>query len=269
MKNLDVDYNKLLNKEFLEEKYINQKLTAEKISKELGISIQTVIRYLRKNDFYIEQSPRKYYPNHNYFKILDWERFYILGFLMADGNISKRRKCLGVDLSVNDIEIIHFIRNKLSPDVPIRYRTKKSKKNISHTCSIQIYSEIIVNDLVKWNIVPAKTGFEILPEIPEEYRFDYLRGLFDGDGCFSINKQGLGGRIRIASKSKSFLEQVQNQLCYGYGHIEQHVKIYWLYCISKKSDLLDISTKMYKDNNFCLQRKYDRFLQWKQNNGFE
>ena len=41
--------------------------------------------------------------------------------------------------------------------------------------------------LMKYGIVPQKTGFECFPKsIPKEFKRDFIRGVFDGDGITDI-----------------------------------------------------------------------------------
>lgn len=73
---------------------------------------------------------------------------------------------------------------------------------------------------------------------------EYVAGLFDGEGCISINPKGEGQlqrSLRLAMCWKPLIDTLHLQ--YG-GHVypqkkvKKHFKQSWHWCLTKKSDML-------------------------------
>lgn len=113
--------------------------------------------------------------NKDYFsKINTPEKAYLLGFIQADG-------CLHEDLSQLTISqkedeqwwLLNMIRDFIQPEAK----------------SLTIHNKQICKDLYECGIVPNKTykmdqhNVDMLwNSVPEEFKYDFLRGLLDGDG---------------------------------------------------------------------------------------
>lgn len=207
-----------------------------------------------------------YKINHNYFDNWSYNSAYIQGFTMSDGCIDDKNghKLLCYNISKKDISVLEFIRNEICPDKPIYLNDKKNM------CYLSIWSENIINKLSSYGITPRKTGNEILPNIPDEYKSSYLLGLFDGDGniCSYKRVRKSGKRkgstrhdyeYRIFSLSSSFLESVKKELCFNYGNITWAGTCY-SYRISKASHIEKIYNFMYNSkSSFKLERKFKIF----------
>ena len=84
-------------KQFIIEKYINNKWTAAKIGKELKAGVATVRKFLHKKNLIrsVGSTSRKYSSNFSYFESIDTEhKAYWLGVLYADGCVSKKNNSL-------------------------------------------------------------------------------------------------------------------------------------------------------------------------------
>jgi len=191
---------------------------------------------------------------------------YILGFTITDGCLHHRtgnRQAI-LAYSIKDKEILEFIRDKISPTRPVKNVTYKEnikyniKARTGYNLRIPIEKSTVLK-LSKLGVYARKTGFEICPDVPEKYFGDFLRGVFDGDGCITINKRGQEPAFTIVCKNKQFLLDINVRINH-LGHIYYYKKkdIYCL-AIYKKSSLLYISNLLYCNNNFKLQRKYDIF----------
>ncbi len=119
-----------------------------------------------------------------------------------------------------------------------------------------IYIEVkkIKEDLIKLGITPQKTGKEVFCNIPQEYVYSYIRGIFDGDGSVGIYKSP---RFEIVSANLKFLEDINNNLnhlctIYRYSNI-------WSLTTHKILNLHHIYSLLYNSNGFYLQRKKDIF----------
>lgn len=193
--------------------------------------------------------------NESFFKIWTEPMAYILGFTTADGYIINklRQRQLGYGINTKDIEILYFIVKSLGID---RNKIKiRERKYLS--AELVISSKNIIDSLFYYNVIQNKTGKEKLPQIPQEFKGDYLRGLFDGDGCIRIKNNNLD--FNICSASKSFLEDIKSKIGLDYGYINNSGKIF-TWNIYKQDHIKHIRDLMYHDNyTFSLTRKRNKF----------
>lgn len=144
---------------------------------------------------------RKYTLNENYFESIDCEdKAYWLGFIYADGFITKRKPgygqhILGVTLAEKDH--LEKFANSIGTDKPVKTYEKKNGFGKNDGCYLEhklaLVSNKLVSDIEKLGVVENKT-FKLskIPNIPTEYIRDFIRGYFDGDGSvFIINRKAL------------------------------------------------------------------------------
>ena len=222
----------------------------------------------------------KRFLRHDFFKLPNTElHAYLLGLIMSDGSINDSRVTLSHTLSVQDKELLAYYK-VISPDAyiqeleestsykPIRGRNVNSGKTIR----LAISSATLINDLHELGVFQNKTYLEqhIPKQIPEKFIKDFIRGYFDGDGCFSgsvIHDKGKPNpRVRmqfqIDSKTKTLLNEIQKFLEIN----DIHLNIYEC----KRDQMYRIATHSIKEckklfafiynNKHCfLQRKFNKF----------
>lgn len=159
---------------------------------------------------------KKYSCNEDVFKDIDMpEKAYWLGFIMADGNIDKRCYTLRILLQHRDNKHLIEFKQFINTDAPIKEYWKTTRFGRCHVAEIEIYRRKIIEDLRKYNVIPNKTLKLKFPNIPKEYYPDFIRGYFDGDGCFSLGRHKVQRNqltFDISSGTKSFLEKIQRIL---------------------------------------------------------
>lgn len=136
---------------------------------------------------------QKYSLDENYFENIDKEhKAYWLGFIMADGSLSKTAPgCnsynrLQMVLSETDIEILEKLKNDLQSTSPIRIRKYKTGyETNSAVCYLHINSTKMCKDLEVLGM-GLKENRYMSQNIPQKYIRDFIRGYFDGDGCISV-----------------------------------------------------------------------------------
>ena len=145
--------------------------------------------------------------NVDYFKTWSASMAYILGFILADGCIVHKDYCkttsnfLALGIHTKDRCILEFIRDEIYPEAKIRDvdYIRKTGENIGKhriESTLSIYSRIIVEDLMRLGIIPRKTGKEVIPPgLPDKFFPDFLRGVFDGDGCVMSKKYPVDGKL--------------------------------------------------------------------------
>jgi intein-encoded DNA endonuclease-like protein len=141
---------------------------------------------------------------------------YVLGFLYADGNIIQtKRGTHFVVLYIADEDILLDIRNSFKSDHKISKRTSVT----GSVFRIQIGSAEWFNDLGKIGLFPNKTKRMLLPNVPDNFFGDFIRGYFDGDGNVwtgLIHKkrvtQAYTIQVSFTSGSLDFLISLRTQL---------------------------------------------------------
>ena len=145
--------------------------------------IEKILHRETKRD---RQHNYKYKINHEYFNSIDTEeKAYILGFLCADGSISKKGKsCLTISLQYGDYDILEKIKKAVQSESPIKSYTYNGRKY----CNIAFYSERICDKLKENGCVCNKSSHLDWNniKISSTLLSHFIRGYFDGDGCLSF-----------------------------------------------------------------------------------
>ena len=111
----------------------------------------------------------------NYFEIIDTpEKAFLLGFITADGSMRNDLSQLTITQKEDESWwILNMIRNFIQPDAK----------------SLTITNKKLCKDLFDKGIIPNKTyDFtqveidKLWTSVPDEYKYDFIRGLLDGDG---------------------------------------------------------------------------------------
>ena len=136
------------------------------------------------------------YVNTNYFSVQNHNMAYIMGFLAADGNISKNGNRIQSQLSIKDKNQLEMIHNEIGGCEVYEYSS-----NGYPSCGWHCYSAQIKKDLATYGIIPNKTGTLRVPQnLKKEYWKDFIRGYFDGDGSISY---GIRERYSVRKKQNT------------------------------------------------------------------
>ena len=164
------------------------------------------------------------------------EAYYWLGFIMADGYLSKQN---GISVLISERDKIHL--QKLARFLKTKVKLRKRQDGGSYNYKTGI-ALITVGDSVlvpeirkKFSLKHTNKTYNppILPEMKREQFLSFLAGYIDGDGC--IAKQGNCGKY----KREDVVIQVK--------------------CHSSWLDLLcEMEEKLYKELGFCLERNHVR-----------
>jgi hypothetical protein len=144
--------------------------------------------------------------NDRYFQIIDTpDKAYFLGLLAADGNISPRLTAVRIALKEQDSLILEQFRDFLGKDSP-RLKTKISKigekQHAPQKCLV-LSKKSMVEDLLKLGITPNKSHTLKISCDLREFKKDFLRGVWDGDG--SVTER----RFKVTTASSEFAFQLQ------------------------------------------------------------
>ena len=196
------------------------------------------------------------YVNNNYFSEQNNRMAYIMGFLAADGNVSKNGNRIQSQLSLKDKGHLEMIQSEIGGCEVYEYESNGYKSCGWHCCSSQIKK-----DLAIYGIIPHKIGTLSIPKVlDKQYWKDFIRGYFDGDG--TICKDGTGFRVTITSANKEILEDINSYF------EENGIKPSNLYkdhnniCIRFRSQAsIDIYNLLYYNDCLCLKRKKEKYIE--------
>lgn len=116
---------------------------------------------------------------------------YILGFLFADGSISKHHVSVSVCLAAKDRTVLEFMLKELKSTGRIYETAAVTHPKTGGLCQPQvrllINSTVLVEQLERLGLHPRKTyNDDPFPDAPDSMLPHFIRGVFDGDGsaCF-------------------------------------------------------------------------------------
>lgn len=207
------------------------------------------------------KNKRKNTINQDFFNKIDSEeKAYWLGFIYADGSLTKRernQKSLVIELSQKDLDHLEKFAKIFNSNVKT-YEQKKS-------CMVTVTSKKIWEDIQKYNVFPNKTYIEnlVLIKINKKYKKHFIRGFFDGDGNFSNNQK----IISFNSKNIKILQEISDYFQETVGTsnpkiIERH-NINVL-SFAGKYQVNEIIKELYKDAKVFLKRKKGKIVNYKE-----
>lgn len=210
----------------------------------------------------INSSKNKLVKDPSCFENLDNNAAYIIGFILADGCLVTKNNKSGfrnyITIGCNDRNIIEKIQTRMCP-------TKKISKTKTNCYYISSNNEYDYSYLLELGLTPRKSLTATLPSLSNELMSHLIRGYFDGDGCVYISAIKKGKKylaISFTSGSKKLLEQLQE--FFRNINISSNISrdcrkpTYYLKIYSKES-ILNFYNYIYKDADFKMDRKYNKF----------
>ena len=249
---------------------VNNKQLCEKYNKSRSYIQQVLLRHnikLRKGS----EITKKYNINENYFEnIDDNNKAYILGLIFADGNLYKNT--VRLNLIETDSHILYDISSKIYFDDNYQISILKGRfklwNNISYYTKQQkvlvFTRKKIGDDLKKHGLLEKKSLIIRFPSIDDKYYKDFIRGYFDGDGCFyTSTKYKNNNRIQIISNEifinslKKIIETKLNISCIIKKNKIEKIFRLNIYGNIKVKKFLDW---IYDKSDLKLNRKYQHYI---------
>lgn len=255
---------------FVRENYMEMK--TKDISKYLNRTVDAV--KLKAAKMGMKKYP--YTCDYHYFDVIDTEeKAYWLGFLSADGWINKNEETnagvTGIELQYGDINHLKKFNKSISGNYQItdRWRTctlSKYKEKKNHMCMIRIFSLTIYNSLAKLGFTNEKSFDCHIPDLPEELLRHYIRGYFDGDGCFSYTNKTFSVKFITASEVLyndilKILKSLSIDSICDTKYVNEFGTLMYNPSINRVNDKLKFLNYIYSDCNIYLDRKYNKYLQ--------
>lgn len=154
-----------------------------------GVCANTVTKVLRRHGVTDCKSragfrqKRRHAVATDYFRSIDTEaKAYWLGFLCADGHVSKAETWVEVGLAACDADHLRKLCDAIAPTAQLR-EMRKNGFSGTPAFKVQINSRELCRDLIRQGVTRPGVPRHPPPGLPPELVRHYLRGLFDGDGC--------------------------------------------------------------------------------------
>lgn len=155
------------------------------VGKVLGVSHNLVLRVVKRLGGTVRPKKRTYTLTEDYFETIDTEgKAYWLGFLAADGNVSRANSQVSCVLARRDEGHLVKLQSCVGSDGKI-YRGINTDPSGKHNdfSGINLNSKKMKTDLAKYGIVPNKGGTVSPWQGPRDLLHHYWRGAWDGDGA--------------------------------------------------------------------------------------
>ena len=264
LNNIITDYNNGMSMDQITKKYHHDKNTLKKYFKKHNIDIvlrnrQEAILCSQKRQKANEEK-RKYFVKDDYFSEQNANMAYIMGFIMADGSISKKDNRIQICLSENDADFLKIFYNEIGGSQIVYYKVKDKYP----TCRWQCCSSQIKKDLISYEIIPHKTGFAKIPNnLEKQFYPDFIRGYFDGDGSIYEEKNGIAG-FEIVSHNKEILKQIiayfeENDIPKVNIKTDKRCNINYSIKYRKQAIKKIYKILYYSNNCLYMKRKFDKF----------
>lgn len=164
--------------------YLNRKKQKEMIT-ELGITRSKIDHFVARYGLTRFRDRNNYCLDETRIDILNPEYWYFLGFWAADGNVHVTNSGSEIiQFTLKDKEPLEDIKSLLNYSGEIKFY----KKSNQECYFLGITNKKLVNSLKElFGNVYRKTSNLIFPEIPNNDCLGmFIRGYWDGDGCFTI-----------------------------------------------------------------------------------
>ncbi len=256
---------KIFNKQKVVDMY-NNNISVIDIAKSHNSNVGTIYEVLHEMGVSVTKgiNHREHSLNEEFFE--EWTPLmaYWLGYLCADGCVSKDNQMISLSSKDEDV-LLNFI-NDLESDYKIKQNIRNEKSFSPGTIQkyVNINSAKIKNSLInlKFNEF-KKGGIELIKLIPDDLFSHWLRGMTDGDGTISIiNEKGKQYPTwRLVDPFMNQLEYIGQIISKNVGisnlNVYNSKTIYVL--VAKKKKGIKIMEYMYKNNVRSMKRKRNKF----------
>lgn len=239
------------------------------------------LNFIETNYPLFQNGTSKRLIRHNFFSKIETElQAYLLGFIYSDGCINIQRHTLSIHINDIDSELFELFKI-ISPDAYtkqeegyeskalVRGYTVRNKSSIR----LAISSKILIEDLIKLGVCERKTYENLhIPEMNPNLIGSFIRGYFDGDGCFTwhasapnLNNRERNWRIKMAwqidSKTQTLLTEFQKWFeTQGVTLNVNYIKRDNMYrlCTASKKAFSKIYDLIFKKAQYSLSRKINK-----------
>lgn len=224
------------------------------IAKKYKVPEGAVKKVLIDNNIEIRRHYKQMF-NENYFDIIDTaNKAYLLGFLYADGCVNKNN-AISFTIHQDDREILEMYVKELQATNAIT-----SVKNKPHV-RISFCSKHMCDTLKMIGCGQNKTNELEFPDINEKYKYDFIRGFMDGDGCICIYNRGKHKYINLSFTGTLKMMQELKRIF----NVDNEIKFYrnaYSLNIGKTEDVLRILKDIYSNAELYMTRKHNKYKEY-------
>lgn len=260
--------------------YINDGRSLTSIEKQIGLCRQSIAKKFKALGIEVVNKWNECKFNENIFDSIDTEdKAYWLGFIFADGYISTikegRKPRYVFELSLKGDDYPHLYKFQefinLSTD-RVKLSNVKCGEAICQRCRICVTNKHLWNTLNNYGCTPRKSLTLEFPDISifksDDLLIHFIRGYFDGDGCFSrhIYHTTVSPNISMLG-TPQFLEKIQMYLHAfdietRFGHDKRRSEQTYTLNFNLYNSIKFINL-IYGGSNVYLDRKYQKYLFFK------
>jgi len=245
--------------DFISENYLD--MSYSQIGEIIGRSKKAVL--VKASKMGLRKEPKNKFNQDIFSRIDSEEKAYWLGFIFADGYVTKNKlnSSLGIEIKYSDKQHLKKFNQFIDGNIEVKDRIRIVGKNQTECkmSSFRLYSKKLVNDLIEKGVTPKKSFTIKFPNIEKEFLFDFIRGYFDGDGSISVEKRSKQLRCNFTTGSLDFVNSIKNIFekhdikCY----ISNHSGKYFQLTISSKSSTKKFLNIIYEKASVYLDRKFN------------
>lgn len=247
--------------------YVDLKMGQKNSGKQFGVGDKTVKKVLIEHGIHIRtasEARQKFNIKKNYFSIQSRNMAYILGMLASDGCVASKKNIIYIELQRGDREILEKINKELENDREVKdYCTSRGYEN----SKIYFYSKEAKDELATYNIISNKVynpNYKFPTKLNKEFYWDFIRGLFDGDGCIKDSNHTPIWEINSTSqdmvlKIQKYLKEEGIETKIQTFEKNRNLPMYRIYCYSQEK-CKKIFDKMYNDTDLFMLRKKNKFI---------
>lgn len=200
-------------------------------------------------------------------KIDTEEKAYWLGFLYADGCVSSRDNTIELSLKYSDFNHLYKLKNFLNCTNKITISAIR--------CRFMFSSVHFKKRLIELGCTPRKSltlKFPTEEQVPNHLIIPFIRGYFDGDGCFSYSNKRIKDTIIVPKigfiGTLDFLEGIQESLltCVNLHLANKNGSDKCFEISFGYKESIEILKNLYENATIYLDRKYQRYIIFKNNN---
>ena len=217
------------------------------IGKILGLDRTAVSRNLKQRGYDTSRNPLY----KNIFETIDTEeKAYWLGFLYADGYVSKYNQ-IEVALSLEDEEHLYKLKKFVN--------TNTNVLKDEHRARLLFCSQQMANDLAKLGCINNKSlvlTFPTKEQVPDELLRHFLRGYVDGDGCLCCTEKTQQFSI---TSTKEFFDGMLKRTGWDENKCNYYPSGKAITWRSHKDVMPQYLKYLYDDAKIYLNRKYEKY----------
>ncbi|WP_427036638.1 LAGLIDADG family homing endonuclease [Cytobacillus pseudoceanisediminis] len=203
---------------------------------------------------------KSYDVNEDFFKLWTRESAWVYRWLLTDGSVDEKRSQIRLMLKSHDKDVLEKIKNLMEFTGSVQHGEQKDGRKYSY---LRICRKELSEDLFALGLARVEKTFNTsMPDLPEEVFWDFIRGVFEGDGSIrhrTGNTDALD--MTVCGATKTFIEDLQTAFEKRGIFMRMSRNNSGVYTINTKSnaDALRLCYFMYAktDDGHRLSRKYN------------